>query len=96
MKNNITGERAWATLGLAVAAYEVTAAPNQLLSEAVDRFLIRHPVITRAVIGVTAAHLLNLLPNAVDPIHHLALFFRRTVEPADQAIRDPRPSHETR
>jgi hypothetical protein len=68
----ITGERAWLILGVAIFVYEVAAPPDQLLSEAVDRWLDRHPWPTRLVVIATAAHLLNLLPTRVDPFYHVA------------------------
>lgn len=70
---NISGEKAWAILGLGVLGYELTAKEEQLLSEAVDRFILRHPWITRAVVVYLAAHLLNLVPDRFDPLHQLAL-----------------------
>lgn len=60
-------ERAWLALAVGVAAYELTARDGELLSHAVDRWLEAHPVLTFTAVGVTAAHLLNLLPERVDP-----------------------------
>lgn len=76
VRRRVRGEHAWAALGVAVVVYEVLAPPGELLSEAVDRFLERHPWATRATVGIVALHLLNLLPNKVDPIHRLATAFR--------------------
>lgn len=75
----ITGERAWLVLAVAVALYEIAAPKDQLLSEAVDRWLAKRPWMTRAVVVLTAAHLLNLIPQRVDPFHRLAeaSFWRR-------------------
>lgn len=61
------GDAAWITLAAVVAVYE--AIGPELLSEAVDRYIERHPILTRAVIAVTALHLANLLPPAIDPYH---------------------------
>jgi hypothetical protein len=52
---------AWAVLIAGVVAWEIFSPPGELLSEAVDRYLVRHPVLTRAAILITAAHLLNAL-----------------------------------
>jgi hypothetical protein len=60
-------ERAWVALGVGVAAYELLAGENELLSHQVDRWLESHPVVTTAIVGITAAHLLNFLPARVDP-----------------------------
>lgn len=61
-------ERAWLTLGIGVAVYELLARDGELLSHQVDRWLEKHPIITTAVVTVTAAHLLNLLPPRLDPL----------------------------
>jgi hypothetical protein len=67
---------AWVTMALGIVAYELIAPEGQLLSEAVDRFLVKHPVVTRVVVISVAAHLLNVLPNRVDPIHQIATISR--------------------
>lgn len=60
-------ERAWVALGVGVVAYELLAQDGELLSHQVDRWLETHPAATTAFIGLTAAHLLNLLPPRLDP-----------------------------
>ena len=65
-------DRAWLALAVGVAGYEVLARENELLSEAVDRYLEARPCVTRAVIITVAAHLLNLLPTRLDPLALLA------------------------
>jgi type II secretory pathway component PulF len=60
-------ERAWVALGVGVIAYELLARDGELLSHQVDRWLDRHPIITTAAIAVTSAHLLNFLPQRLDP-----------------------------
>ena len=62
-----SSERAWLTLGLGVAIYEMWAKDGELLSHQVDRWLESHPILTTTLITVTAAHLLNLLPPRADP-----------------------------
>ena len=64
---------AWLALTVGVAGYEVLARENELLSEAVDRYLEARPCVTRAVIITVAAHLLNLLPTRLDPLAQLTL-----------------------
>jgi len=56
------GEHAWAVLAAAVASYELACDNEELLSVAVDRWLISHPFITRTAIVAVSLHLLNLLP----------------------------------
>ncbi|USC17052.1 hypothetical protein [Rhodococcus sp. 11-3] len=69
----MTGERAWAWLAGGVIAYEIMADEDQLLSNAVDRWLKSHPLATHVAVVVTAAHLLNLIPERLDPFHHISL-----------------------
>jgi hypothetical protein len=63
---------AWLTLAVAVIAYEAASPPGELLSEAVDRYRHRHPIITHAAILYVAAHLLRRWPQRIDPLHQLA------------------------
>ena len=72
----VRGEQAWFALAVLVVGYELLAAPGELLSEAVDRFIERHPVLARTAILLVAAHLCNALPDRVDPIHLLAVALR--------------------
>lgn len=78
--NAVTAERAWAVLVAAIIVYELAAPRGQLLSEAVDRWLEKRPWPTRLAVIVTAAHLLNVLPDRVDPftgVGHLSRLWRR-------------------
>ena len=68
---------AWLTLAAGIVVYEIAAPPGELLSEGVDRYLVRRPWLTRAVVAVVAAHLLNLIPDRLDPIHQAAVRARR-------------------
>jgi len=72
---------AWITLITGVVAYEAAAPKNELLSEAVDRQLIRHPIATRIAVLLTAAHLLNALDRGplkwLDVYAHVARIGRR-------------------
>jgi hypothetical protein len=63
---------AWAGLVAGVAAYDLLCPPGETLSEGIDRGLeskYRH-VIALGV-GMTALHLVNVLPPAIDPLHQL-------------------------
>lgn len=69
---------AWGILGAAVALYDYYAPPGETMSEAVDRALQKPlgRVMAIGAVAVTAAHLINLLPPSVDPIHKLAEVMR--------------------
>jgi hypothetical protein len=56
-------------LGCYVLAYDVLASPEQTLSEGADRYMLKHPWITRAVAAAVAAHVCNAIPGRFDPIH---------------------------
>ncbi|AXQ63211.1 hypothetical protein I5G72_gp64 [Mycobacterium phage Collard] len=70
-------DRAWVGLAAAVVAYEVGAPRGELLSQGVDRYLTRRPWLTRGVVCYLAAHLLNVIPDRVDPLARLADVVRR-------------------
>lgn len=73
------GEAAW-LIGLSVvAAYEVLTPPGETLSEALDHHLT-DPLKRRLIEGalaITALHLANRLPDAVDPYHQVARLGRK-------------------
>lgn len=75
--NRINAARAWSALAAAVIAYEVLAPEGQLLSEGVDRALLKYPRLTRIGIALVACHLVNAIPDRYDPIHHVAVQARR-------------------
>ena len=64
---------AWAALVAAIVAYEAACPPGQLMSEAVDRYRIRHPFLTNGVILYISLHLLRQWPRRIDPLHQLAV-----------------------
>lgn len=66
----------WGWVGLIAGICVFDYFAPETLSEGVDRALEKHRLATTTAIGVTALHLLNLLPQAVDPIHRLAGFAR--------------------
>ena len=70
----------WAAIGTGVLAWDVLA--PETLSEGVDRALEKRRFLTSAAIGITAAHLLNLLPESIDPIHQLAKRTRSHFHPS--------------
>lgn len=64
-----TADKAWIALGLGVFVYDVMA--EETLSEAADRYILRHPWVTRGVAFALAAHVCNLVKPSRDPIHLL-------------------------
>lgn len=77
IKPEITAKRTWALIGAVVLAHEIISPPGELLSEGADRALSRHPILTRAAIGLTALHLANVLPEPIDPFSRLTKFLKR-------------------
>lgn len=63
-------DKAWLALAAGIIAYEASAPEGELLSHGVDRYLQQRPWLTRAVVCVTAAHLINVLPQWCDPYSH--------------------------
>lgn len=63
---------AWAGLVAGVAAYDIFCPAGETLSEGVDRGLeSKYKLAIQAGIAVTALHLVNVLPPAIDPLHQL-------------------------
>lgn len=62
---------AWGAIAAGVTAYDMLCPKGDTLSEAADRGLERHPIATRLAIGTVALHLLNAIPERLDPIHYL-------------------------
>lgn len=69
-------DKAWIALFAGVAAWDVFSPPGETLSEAIDRYIVDHPIIVTTAVGITAAHLLNLLDRRpwcwIDVFAHLA------------------------
>jgi hypothetical protein len=67
-------ELKWLDIFFGILAYEIQhGADGNLLSEQCDRWIYKHPVLARVVIGtiggVIVLHLANLIPGAYDPVH---------------------------
>lgn len=61
----------------AIAAYEKTVADDEdLVSRRVASYKATHPLLTYGIVLITAAHVLELLPEQVDVYHHLMRFMR--------------------
>lgn len=67
---------AFTGLMLGVSAYELLAPKDELLTDVAHRNIESENPIrrwgTRLAIGVTALHLMNLLPKAVDPFTYMS------------------------
>jgi hypothetical protein len=68
---------AWLTLGTGVIVYDVLCTEGDTMSEAADRYMLRHPWLVRAVAFVLAAHVCNLVPNRLDAVHGMFVAIRR-------------------
>lgn len=64
--------KAWAALVGGVILYDALCPRGETLSEGYDSFIDRHPAVAWAATALTAAHLLNIIPETIDPIHRLA------------------------
>jgi hypothetical protein len=75
--------KAWLGLGAYVVAIEVCAPEGELLSQAVDRWLEKHPARTVSALTITgiALHLLNLFPEKCDPLALTLKTVRLTTRP---------------
>ena len=74
-----SSDKAWIALGGYVIIWNLIAEDGDLLSEAVDRYMISHPWRTRAIIALVAIHLSNSVPPSCDPIHWIFLVTRKGV-----------------
>lgn len=76
-------DRGWLAIAALVVGHNVLAAGrgDELLSQGVDRYLLRHPILTHAVVGLVALHLLNRLPPVVDPLAAVMDTLARAVGP---------------
>lgn len=53
----------WGLILGQVVLWELSCCEGQLLSQGVDRAIVKHPVATRLAIAVTALHLANVLDH---------------------------------
>ncbi|WP_438501655.1 DUF7427 family protein [Mycobacteroides abscessus] len=74
----LSGNGMWAAIAAAVLYHEINCREGELLSEAVDRGLAKHPVPIYVLVLVTAAHLLNWLPSQTDPYHLIGVLFKKS------------------
>lgn len=69
---------AWVTLGVGVLGYDVLCDDGDTMSEAADRYMLRHPWLVRSVAFALAAHVCNLVHPRYDVVHVLFVTLRRT------------------
>ena len=65
--------RAWGAMALSITAYEILCPKGETLSEGLDRLMEHSPfarITALGAIGITAAHLGNLIPEKYDPFHY--------------------------
>lgn len=67
------GDWGWITIAIGVVGYEFAASQRrhdwELLSEACDRYRIRHPLLINVTIAYLAAHLTRAIPRRIDPLY---------------------------
>lgn len=74
-------DRAWITLGVGVVGFDLACAEGDTMSEAADRYMLRHPWLVRAVAFGLAAHCCNLVKPAYDPLHLMFVGMRKLRRP---------------
>ncbi|ANA86467.1 hypothetical protein BH762_gp051 [Gordonia phage OneUp] len=74
------GAQAWFVIGGFTAYHELTCTPGELMSEAIDRAIEKHPILTRLVFVIIMLHLNNWIPKRLmwlDPFHQLAVVTKK-------------------
>lgn len=69
VRPELTAERGWLAVGAVVLGHELLCGHGETLSEGVDKALEKHPVAVTLAVGTVALHLLNVLPEKLDPLH---------------------------
>jgi hypothetical protein len=70
-------DRAWLALAGGVAAYDLIATDNELLTDAARRYFQSAPIATASMILITGLHLIGGLPHWCDPFALLFATSRR-------------------
>ena len=70
-------DRAWMALAGGVAAYDLIAADDELLTNAARRYFKSQPIATASMILVTGLHLIGGIPSWCDPITLTFAAYRR-------------------
>lgn len=74
-------DKAWIAVGVGVLSYDALCPEGDTLSEAADRYMLRHPWLVRGVAFALAAHVCNLAKPEADPIHWLFVLSRKWRRP---------------
>ena len=74
-------DKGWLGLLTFIVVYELTCDDGELLSHGASRYRAAHPVLTTSVVVVTAAHLLELIPDRVDPFSALFRWLNAATKP---------------
>lgn len=77
-KPNVSGKQAWAGIAIGVLAHEVLCGQGETLSEQYDRWLEndRTKYLAIGAVAVVGSHLLNLIPERLDPLHQFTKLFK--------------------
>jgi hypothetical protein len=70
-------DRAWVALAGGVAAYDLIATDDELLTNAARRYFKSQPIATVSMILVTGLHLIGGIPSWCDPITLTFAAYRR-------------------
>lgn len=81
-------DKAWIVLGAGVLAWDISCSDGDTLSEACDRYMLRHPWLVRGLSFALAAHVCNLVKPSCDPIHW-AFRLTRLVRPQPRGTSCP-------
>ncbi|QBP33342.1 hypothetical protein SEA_BRUTONGASTER_128 [Gordonia phage BrutonGaster] len=74
------GAKAWVAIAGFSAYHELFCDDGELLSEAIDRAIEKHPILTRLIFVIIMLHLNNWIPKKLmwlDPFHQLAVLTKR-------------------
>ena len=79
MRNLRPSTKAWAALIAGTALYEALCPVGETLSEGLDDFCDKPigKVVVGAIGAVTVAHLINVMPERIDPYHQMSLIKER-------------------
>lgn len=69
-------EKAWLGLVAGVTLYDALSRDGETMSERYAQFVDDHPVMAWGAVAITAGHLLDIIPEKIDPIHNLAKLAR--------------------
>lgn len=80
-----TGDKAILVGAAAIVAYEKLVKDDaDLISSRVEAYKARRPILTSAVVLITAGHLLGYLAEDYDPYHRVVRWFRKSAPPLPQ------------